>query len=422
MDNEIKTESRLENEGGEGNITVKRSKSADFVAKVICLVLAFFLWFYASSLDTVIYDEEFLSIPVEIENKSGFSLLSGDGMTVDVTLSGKRNALRDVNDADIRAYATVPEDAQAGRHELEIRFDVPSGVSFEKSSTSKVVVYIDTSISRPVPVKVELNNYNYETDSELHFGSVADITVTGPAQIVGSIEYALLVGDMGNQLISKSFSYRGDLVLVDKNGELVNMNYIRLSSSTASVTVSVLKERDVPIVVKFKNGLISSDDCRITLSRSTVRVKGDVETIKDMVIECVIDEKTLRDNVTVSRSISLPAGVTNLDNVYNVDVTVDITTMTERTFTVTPVALGGTVEGAISPISVTVRGRTELINKLTASDIKATVELFGVSGNVSLPVTFNFEGEFAGKVHEVYSLGAPYEITVAVAEAARSGK
>ena len=192
MDNEIKTEPRLENEGGEGNITVKRSKSADFVAKVICLVLAFFLWFYASSLDTVIYDEEFQSIPVEIENKSGFSLLSGDGMTVDVTLSGKRNALRNVNDADIRAYATVPEDAQAGRHELEIRFDVPSGVSFEKSSTSKVVVYIEKCVASVVIVCV------YDSEGSRYRFLTAEYGVTRAeglgssfGQTVGCLEYVI---------------------------------------------------------------------------------------------------------------------------------------------------------------------------------------------------------------------------------------
>ena len=47
------------------------------------------------------------------------------------------------------------------------------------------------------------------------------------------------------------------------------------------------------------------------------------------------------------------------------------------------------------------------------------MDLTGVSGRVTLPVTFNFEGEFAGKVHETYSSDAPYEVSVTVTETTR---
>ena len=43
MDNEIKTDLRPESDGiGEGNITVRRNKTVDFIAKMVCLLLAFF--------------------------------------------------------------------------------------------------------------------------------------------------------------------------------------------------------------------------------------------------------------------------------------------------------------------------------------------------------------------------------------------
>lgn len=417
MDNEIKTDLRPEADGiGEGNITVRRNKTVDFIAKMVCLLLAFFLWYYASSLDTVIYDKEFTSIPVTIENASELSLLSGDDLTVDITLSGKRNDLRKVNNSDIRAYVVIPENTVAGRHELEISFDIPGGVTFEKSSVSTVVVYVDKSITKNIPVKVSLVSFNYEKDCELRIGSIPTVAVSGPAQIIETIASASLPVDMGNQLISKSVSYRGELILIDQNGDRVSSDYVKLSSSTATVTLSIYKEKTVPILVKFKHGLLSSQDCRITLSRNEITVYGEAERVNNMVIECVIDEKTLKDNIAVSCGIGLPSGVTSSDNVYNVSVTVDIMGMSEKTFTVVPVAVNGVTSSEIEPINVTLRGKSDVIDAITAEDIRATVDLYGMAGNVTLPVSFDFEGNFAGKVYEIYDSDKPYEIKVTVLE------
>lgn len=420
MDNEMKTDLRTEAEGyGEGNITVRRNKTVDFIAKIVCLLLAFFLWYYASSSDTVIYDKEYSSIPVKIENSSELSLLSGDGMTVDVTLSGKRNDLRKINNSDIRAYVEIPENATAGRHEFEITFDIPGGVTLEKTSVSSIVVYVDNSITKTVPVKVNLVSFNYEKDCELRIGSIPSVTVSGPAQIVDTISHASLPVDMGNQLISKSVSYRGELKLIDLDGEEISDSYVKLSSATATVTLSIYKEKTVPIIVKFKHGLISPDNCRITLSRNELTIYGEAEKVNNMVIECVIDEKTLKDNVAVSCGIGLPSGVTSRDNVYNVSVTVDLKDVLERTFTVTPVAVNGTVAEPISPIEVTVRGREDVISVMTEENIMATVDLYGMAGVVTLPVSFDFDSDFSGNVYEIYDSDEPYEVRVTVSDNAR---
>ena len=415
MDNEIKTDLRNEaEEYGEGNITVHRNKTVDFLAKLVCLLIAFFLWYYASSLDTVIYDKEYTSIPVRIENNSELSLLSGEGMTVDITISGKRNDLRKVNISDISAYVVIPESTTPGRYEYEIMFNIPSGVTLEKSSASNIVVYVDDTITKSVPVKVNLVSFYYEKDCELRIGSIPDITVSGPANVVNTIEYASLPVNMGDQQISKSVSYRGELVLKDSDGETVSDSYVRLSSETASVTLSLYKERNVPILVKFKHGLVIEQDCRITLSRSNIKVYGEADKVSDMVIECVIDEKTLRDNVAVSCAIALPTGVTNMDNVYNVSVTVDLKNIAEKTFSVTPVVLNGTLEEQIQPIEVKVRGKKDIISSLTADSIIAKIDLYGMTGVVTLPISFEFDGTFDGQVYEIYDADKPYEIKVTV--------
>lgn len=416
MEDEVKVEVRPEAEGdSEGNITVKRNKTLDFVAKIICVLIAFFIWYYAASLDTVIYEEEFQSVTVTVKNSSNMALLSGDGMTVDVIVSGKRNDLRNVKASEIKAYVEIPENITAGRHELAISYDIPFGVKFEKSSASTIVVYVDHSVKRAVPVRVNLVKFNHEAGSELKISSVADIIVEGPAQIVNSIEYAELPVDMGNQTISKSMTYRSEVILRNTDGEAVSSDYLTMSSMNATVTISVYKERTVPIIVKFKNGFYSGNDYILTLSRESIKVKGDAEKVQNMVIECVIDEKTLQSGVKVSAGIGLPSDVQNLDEVYNIEVTVKLKDMIEKEFTVIPEAINGTMEGSLEPITVKLRGKTAVMEAITEADIKAYVDLQGVGGStITLPINFEFSSFFTSKVHEVYPSNDPYEVTVTV--------
>ena len=77
-----------------GNLSVKRTRTEKILAFIACFIAAFFIWYYAADHDTAIFEESFSSVPVEIVNGSGFSVLSGSGVTVDVTVSGKRNVLK----------------------------------------------------------------------------------------------------------------------------------------------------------------------------------------------------------------------------------------------------------------------------------------------------------------------------------------
>ena len=60
-----------------GNLSVKRTRTEKILAFIACFIAAFFIWYYAADHDTAIFEESFSSVPVEIVNGSGFSVLSG---------------------------------------------------------------------------------------------------------------------------------------------------------------------------------------------------------------------------------------------------------------------------------------------------------------------------------------------------------
>ncbi len=417
MENEVKTDVRPEIEQTEGNITVKRNKTIDFIAKIICLLLAFFLWYYAVSIDTVIHEEEFIAIPVEIVNHGGFAVLSGDGITVDVTLSGNRNTIRQIKNSDIRAYVDVSNVTEAGEKLFDIQFKLPSGATLEKTSIGTVTVYLDNKVSKTVSVGAKPFNYSMSSEYTLNVSKIPDIVITGPEQIVNGIVRAELPVDLKGSAITSGKLYSGKVILIGQDGSEISetdRRYIRLSSDTASATVSLYGNATVPIEVTFKHGIQKPESCTYKISRETLNVYGEIGTIKNLTVNCIIDEKTLKSGVPVNCVVGLPSGVQNVDGVTSLNVTVTLNNYAEKELTVPVFDTEGT---RITSIKARFRGESAVMSRLTASSIKATVSIS--EGENTGVVSFEFVGEFSGKVYEIYSEGSPYTVNVTASETRR---
>ena len=419
MDNEIKTDVRSEIEPTEGNITVKKNKTLDFLAKIICLLLAFFLWYYAVSVDTVIQEEEFAAIPVEIVNRSSFAVLSGAGMTVDVTLSGSRNELRKIKNSNIRAYVDVSNVTEAGEKYFDIQITLPSGVSvtLEKKSVETVTVYLDNKVSKTIPTEAKLENYSMSSEHTLNLSEMSDIVITGPEQIVNRIIRAELPVDFNNAEITSGRIFKGKLRLIcegDVEISEADRRYVRLSKETAEVTVSLYGRASVPVNVTFKHGIQKLENCTVTLSRKTINVYGEIGVIENLTVNCVIDEKTLKSGTSVNCGIGLHSGVQNLDPITSLKVTVNLKNYTEKKLSVPVYDPNGTI---ITTVSATFRGESDIMADLSAANIKASAKpADGATGVLNAPVIFEFLGEFSGKVYEIYKEGSPYTVRWTVEE------
>ena len=415
MENEVKNELRPEIEQAEGNITVKKNKTIDFIAKVICLLLAFFLWYYAVSVDTVNYEEEFAEIPVEIVNKGEYAVLSGDGITVDVTVSGNRGAVQKLKNSDIRAYVDVSNVTEAGEKLFDIQFKLPSGVTLEKTSVGAVTVYLDNKASKSVSVEAKPFNYSMSSEYTLNISKIPDIVITGPEQIVNKVARAELPVDLNGESITSGRKYSGKLILIGEDGSEIaeaDRRYLRLSSDTASVTVSLYGNATVPVSVVFKHGIQKPENATVSLSTEVLDVFGEIGTIKNLTVNCIIDEKTLKSGIPVNCVVGLPTGVQNVDGVNSINVTVTLKNYSEKELTV-PVLDDNGVR--VTSIKARFRGESTVMSRLTSSGIKATVNI--PDGESTGTVEFEILGEFSGKVYEIYSEGSPY--TVSISKAAR---
>ncbi len=418
--NENDTKNELLSEGeADGSLASKRNKIADFIAKIGCLLLAFFLWYYAAASDSSVFVETFSSIPVKIVNESGFSVLSGDDVVIDITVSGKRNLINRLSVEDITAYVDISAVTEAGKDTYPIQYELPNGVTLEKSNVDSISVYVDNTTSVSVPIKVSVTNYMLEDGYELGLSAITTdirhLSVTGPEAVVNQIDHALLAADIGH--VTRSVRYSGDLKLIDTDGNEVTNSYVTANITTATATIPVYKYRDVPITLLYKHGYFHNNNCSVTIHPSSVRIRGEVDVVDAVRLEYEIDEKAISNKVSYSFGVSLPATVQNVNNIQDITVSLELKGMATRVVSVYNISVtnpaGLAYEAITGPIDVTLCGESSLVSRISQISISAIVDLSaqsGGTGTVMAPVTIRVAESYQDKVYELGTYTIPVKI------------
>lgn len=421
-ENELKTEVQSADLTEKKEPAPRGSRTLDFIAKLCCLLLAFFLWYYAAGSETSLSEDTFTAIPVEIVNNSPFSVLSGEGVTVDITLSGTRSALRKVTSSNLRAYVDMSHITAAGKYTLDIHYELPNGVTLESSTTAAVTVYADHKVSVTVPVKVNVINYLLEDGYILQKSDIVtdveQVVVTGPRSVVETITHASLTVDIGGKLTG-SVTSRGEIVLMNAENETVTHEYITTNLTSVSATIPVVKERQIPVTVQYRYGYFNASNCEITASPSTITVRGEASVVDAIVLSYVIDEKSVEDGDTYTYVLDLPSTVETVGEVETVSLHVTLKGLKTKTIylPIVPENVGDLVCDPIAPLAVTFRGTEAQIAAFTAAHVTASVDLTGLSGTVKVPVTLKIDPSFAASVHEIYPEDGKYTVTVTLREA-----
>ena len=227
-------------ESGAG-YTGKTNKFHKGAAKVLCVLAAIVLWFYAVSTDTAIVDKSFTDIPVDIRNldvldsELGLSVISGYGYTVDLHVSGTKPDVNSLSISDITAYVDAGTINEAGEYSLQIHVSVPGGITVDGQSANYVELYVDKRSAVSVPVVVDPI---YSIESSYKLGelepSIETVRVTGPGEELDKIESAVVTLELGR--ISKSLTATGKLVLIDKSGSPISNPYVKMQTSEVSFT------------------------------------------------------------------------------------------------------------------------------------------------------------------------------------------
>lgn len=400
----------------------KAHGSHDFIAKIVCLLLALIIWLYVMEVENPDWEEEYTGIPVELANTDeieidhDLTIYGGYSATVEITLRGRRNQLSNITADDIKATADVSEISEPGEYTLPISVSVPNDSELVESSVESVTVLVDKRERKTVNIIPKYSGLIIE-DGYIQGEPVLSsptVTVTGPSRYLSNIDHAeVLIPDLGR--ITSSVKAYGSVTLIDGDGGAVSNPYVTLSISEISVDIPIYARKTIPLTVEYRYGFFNSDNVEITLDRQSIDVRGAADVISklDRLVITTIDEKLYPDDTSFKVKLTLPDGVEKLEDFDEVNITLHHKG-TEKRSIVIPIddeniknAGDTSYELLQSSLTVTLRGDPGELYLVSAQNITAEIDLQSYSGAQSgrtrIPVTFRFKD-----TKTVYELGEYY--------------
>ena len=241
----------------------KKIRVLDVIAYILCLLVAFGIWAYVTITENSEYEYQFTGVIVNLEGVStikqehDLSPISGYGKEITITVKGSRSEILKYTSDDIFAYVNLSHISTANRHTLEVHVDLPEGIQFVSAAPSKINVFVDETVEKQVPIKVDLlysaldniTVFSPEIDDEDIVNG--KITVTGPKSVVDTIEHALITKDLGT--VTTGVKFNSKFSLIDNAGDEVSNPYVKTGVNEVSVSVKATLEKNVPLVADIKN-------------------------------------------------------------------------------------------------------------------------------------------------------------------------
>ena len=331
--------------------------------------------------------------------------------TVSLKLSGTRKDLAKVNSGNITLKVDLSKIYEPGTHSLNFTASYPGDVASnafveEARIPESITLVVEERRNKEVPVEIKWIGSSPEgflTDKESPVLDYPTVTVVGPASVADQIEKAVIEVDLTErrESISESFRY----TLCDAEGNPVDAEKITTNVQEVRLDVKIQRFKDMKLTYNLvSGGGATAENVDVALSVDTIRVSGSEAVLEKLGDNLVIATINLGDyprNTDLVCSINLPEGVTNLTGVTEAKISLAFKGLATKTmvldeFHSVNIPEGMTAEITTQELKVDIRGPVQLIQRVTAEDVRATVDFAGAeAGCFSVKVLITFSEEFA---------------------------
>lgn len=381
---------------------------------IIAFLISVSIWVYmsiGSSNDTTI---TISNIPIQIElsdeaNENGLMIFTGSDQTASVAVTGNRAVLGSISEKDITITAATNGIDSSGNYQLSVSATKTNpGANFQIISTvspSTVNVLVDYLREAAFPIQ---DNIVYKV-ADGYYASTSlsskQIVISGPQTEISKIAKVSAVATI-NSTLSNSAATEAELILYDENNQVIKSDIFNMEFQTVDASISVLPEKTVdvkPVFLNKPDGLKITEDM-LSIEPDSILLAGpnDILEKTSSVNLQSIDFLTLSNKMAEfpSLGIDIPADCRNLSNSTTAKVSLDLSNLSSKSFTVDTFHVKGlsdkyTAEVTQNSITVNVIGPESQLKKLKSKDIDCVIDISdmqGTIGSVQMSVSFKITG------------------------------
>ena len=404
---------------------------------IISLLAALCIWVYTTGTQQEEIRVELNGVEVvftgeeALQSQRGLVVTDASTQTVDVTISGTRLNIGRLDASDVQAVVDVSRYTSAGSYNVTYTLIYPSNVdanavsivqssvstiSFQVTRVDTVTVPVEAAFTGSIAEGYLLGDLEYEPTS---------IQVSGPQNVIENIDhvYAEVSIDELNETRTVDAT---NFVLLDAEGNEIDKTGLEFNVEAISITIPVSVIKTVPIYFTLNEGagatrantIITSDVTEITIAGDAEIIDG-INTIEVGPIDLTSFELTTE----LTLPILLTNGVENVSGIEEVNVTVEVSGLEVRDFTITNISYTGlpeeyTAELVTHSLTVTLRGTPEALDSISSNTSSVNLRAVANLSNTTATGTMDTSSVqiYVDGVTDVGAVGT-YRLTFNIARA-----
>lgn len=342
------------------------------------------------------------NIPIDAEYNDAAYVVEGVPESADIVLMGKKSSLYLAEQLGDHKLTLDLSGYSEGTHKVNIKYNNPINTLDYKLDPSRVTIVIHPKVSESRTLATDILNQD-KLNEKLTISSVvlsqSSVIIKSYKEKLSTVASVKALVDANALNATGAGTYTLDnvkLVAYDENG--TEINDIEIVPETVTATVEVSSPSKVVPINVVPTGDVASGSAisSITPNVSTVTLYGDEASLKGIEsIEVNINVNGLSEDKTYQETIVKPNGVRSMSETA-VTIKVVMEKETSMEFKDIPIQLEGldttkykalAADQDSTKVNVVVKGVKTLLNKLTANDITASVDLSDLTaGTWEVPV------------------------------------